>query len=115
MVADYARKRSLASRRIDYYGRDATLRQVADTGTAYAPTRTNTDTTVRVVGLDIAIRDRDGVQTGQVRRKLYISAAGVTPRKRDKIQLGGVWHEIDEVRPLEPGGVVLMWECSLVG
>lgn len=116
MTFNYGPLKSTAERLVDNFGRAATLRQVADSGTAYAPTRTATDTTVRAVDLNLRIGDRAGTSTGQTRRTLYVStAAGVTPRKRDKIQVGGVWHEIDEVMPLEPGGVVLMWEVLLVG
>lgn len=114
MTYDYARAKATAERLIARFGQDATLRQITQSGDAWAPTLTETDTTVKVVDLNIAQRDGAGL-VGETRRTLYVStSAGVTPEKGDKVVIGGTEHEIGEVRPLAPGGTNVMFEADLV-
>lgn len=114
MTFDYAASKATAERLISRFGQDATLRQITESGDAWAPTLTETDTTVKVVDLNRRERDASGTLVGVTRRTLYVSAsAGVTPAKGDKVVIGGTEHEIDEVRPLAPGGTVVMHEVDL--
>ena len=76
-----------------------------------------------VVDLDRRIRDRDGTLIEGAGRSLIVSTDGlefVTPEKGDAVMIGpGVYpetmqaHEIAEVRPLSPGGVVVIYEIDL--
>lgn len=114
MTFNYARSRATAERLIARFGTTATLRQITNSGTEWAPTQTETDTTITVVDLEREVRDAAGTLTGQSKRTLYVStAAGVTPEKDDKIVIGGTEHEIAEVRTLAPGGTTVMWEVDL--
>jgi hypothetical protein len=115
MTFNYARAKATAERLIANFGQTATLRQISKGGDEWAPSLTETDTSVTVVDLNREVRDAAGTLTGQTKRTLYVStAAGVTPAKGDKVVIGGTEHEIDVVRTLAPGGTTLMWECELV-
>lgn len=70
------------------------------------------------------VRDASGTLIGQTVRTLTIAATGAAPAKNDRIAVGvakadvdanTIWHEIAEVRPLQPGGVVLLFEVDLRG
>lgn len=115
MAFDYTRAKATAERLIDRFGQDVTLRQTTSSGDPWAPTLTETDTTVKVVDLNRRERDASGTLVGVTRRTLYVStSAGVTPAKGDKMVIGGTEHEIDEVRPLAPGGTNVMFEADLL-
>ena len=113
---DYSTLNTTAETLLARFGKSATLRQQSfSSGTAWAPTYANTDTTVTVVEYPTRIRDMNGTLTREIMRTLYVStAAGVTPAKGDKVQVDSIWHEIDQVRTLNPGGTVLMHEVDLM-
>lgn len=115
MTFDYARAAQTAQRLITRFGQTATLRQVSKGGDDWAPSLTETDTSVTVVDLNREVRDATGTLTGQTKRTLYVStSAGVTPAKGDKVVIGGTEHEIEAVRTLSPGGTTVMWEVDLM-
>lgn len=114
MTFDYARSRATAERLLARFGQSATLRKITTSGPEYAPVLTETDSTITVVDLERRVRDADGTLVGQSLRTLYVStSAGETPEKGDKVVIGGVQHDIAEVRTLAPGGTVVMWECDI--
>ncbi len=114
MSFNYAAARATAERLIARFGQSATLRKVSRSGTAYAPTIDETDTTITVVDLNQRVRDQSGTLIGQSQRTLYVStSAGVVPEKDDKVVIGGTEHEIGEVRALSPGGTVVFYEVDL--
>lgn len=114
MTFDYARSKATAERLIARFGQPATLRQIVNIGTEYAPTQITTNTTITVVDQNQRVRDAAGVLTSETRRTLLVStAAGVTPAKAGKVQIGGKWHEVAQVSPLSPGGTVIFWEIDL--
>jgi hypothetical protein len=80
-----------------------------DTGT---PTVTNTEITV----IDDGIRDRYIAGTLTTRRTRVLTVAvqnGVVPQKPDQVVVRGVVFEIEEVMPLAPGGLDLLYEVEL--
>lgn len=114
MAFDYTGLKATAESLIARFGQSATLRKNAQSGTAYEPTLTPTDTAITVADFNQRIMDPAGELTGEVVRTLYVStAAGVTPEKGDKVQIGGVWHEASKVMPLNPGGTVLYYEVEV--
>jgi hypothetical protein len=114
MAFDYTKTRQTAERLIARFGQSATLRQIANSGTEWAPTQAETDTTITAVDLNERVRDASGTLVGQTQRTLLVStSAGVTPGKGDKVVIGGAEHEVSEVRPLSPGGVDVMFEVDL--
>lgn len=115
MAFDYIKTRGTAEKLIENFGQDATLTQYANSGTSYNPTRTGTDHTCRLVVTEYANRDIDGTLVLRTDRKAIISTAGltVTPSKADTLTIGGVVHQIVEIMPLEPGGIVVIWEAQI--
>lgn len=118
MTFDYARAAATASRLITQFGQPATLRKPgAKTGAVYDRTiGAPTDYPVTLVDLNRSVRDRAGTLVGEAVRTIYVSTAGLTVplEKADTVQIGGQWCEIAEVRPLNPGGVMVFWEADLV-
>lgn len=114
MAFNYANAALTANRLITNFGQDVTLRQQAQSGTEWNPTLTNTDTTVKVVDLKQVKRNADGTLQEKATRTLYMSVeAGAVPAQNDKVQIDGEWHTILEVRPLNPAGTAVMYECDI--
>jgi hypothetical protein len=77
-----------------------------------SPTLTNTEITV----IDDGIRDRYIPGTLITRKTRVLTVAvdnGVVPEKADRVQVRDVWHDIEEVMPLAPGGVDLLYDVEL--
>lgn len=69
---------------------------------------------VEVSALDgmIKKRDAEGVITEMV-RSLIVQVSDVVPEKGWRVQVRGKWHRINQVWPLAPGGVDLMYKLEL--
>ena len=123
MTFDYTTSKSTAERLIARFGQNATLRRLESVGPQWAPKQYPTDTTIKAVDLDILKRDRDGSLTAESSRNLLIStSAGIVPRQDYKIVIGlaasavtdeSDWHEIENVKPLSPGGTDILYEAAL--
>lgn len=129
MAFDYTRAVATATRLIARFGQEVTLRQFVTAGEEWAPFRVPTDVTITAVDLNERTRDAQGTLTGETRRTLLVStSADVTPGKGDKVAVGFdkdafillteaqqniALHEVTEVRPLSPGGIVILWELDL--
>jgi hypothetical protein len=76
-----------------------------------AATQSDSEVTV----LDDRIREAyvAGTLVTVRRRMLTISTEGARPEKADQIQVRGKWFEIEEVMPLAPGGVDLLYDVEL--
>lgn len=116
---DYARSAATGERLIARFGQAATLiKPGAITGPGYAPTAYAADEEHAIKAIDLMFRMRDagGTLVTATRRTLYVSTEGLTavePEKGDRVRVGGTVHEIDEVRPLRPGGTNVLWEVDL--
>lgn len=72
------------------------------------------DYTLNVVLTHVDKKDQSGTLIGETKRVLIAeSANGVVPHKDDKVFIDSVWTEINNVKPLAPGGVDLMYEIEL--
>lgn len=124
VTAKDRRKAQRAAKSIRRSGQPATLRQISNFGDAWAPEQAVADTTIVVVDLNEQSRDDSGILVGETRRTLLVSTgAGVTITKADKVTLGLTkeqvvpvtrFQEIAKVRPLAPGGTVILWEVDLI-
>lgn len=95
-------------------GFTAILRKRTDTGgTFYAPTHSEADQSITVVQDVQRVRDGSGTLTERTVRTLYAAATGPEISKGDAVVIGGVEHGISEVRPVAPGGVVVLYELDL--
>ena len=114
MSFDYAASAATAQRLIARFGQDATLNRMVNSGTEWAPTQTPDDKTIKVVDLNQVIgSEEEGSGTLTKRTLLVSTSAGVEPKKEDKVTIGGKKHEIEDVRPLRPGGVAVLYEVDL--
>jgi hypothetical protein len=115
---DYQRARQTADRLLTKFGQSATLRQTSTTGgVPWDPgsgTTTTTDTTVTLAVTDYTVAEIDGtlIQAGD--RRAYISAEGTVaaPALTDTLIVGGINYSVVAVKPLNPGGTVVMWEVQ---
>lgn len=92
-------------------GQDLTLRTIADTtpGTAFQPTRTATDVTVKGILDSVLMSEVDsnmGDVIGKSTRRYVIAASGLAadPAIGDQIVENSVVHEIVNVAPVSPAG-----------
>lgn len=118
MRYDYGPLKATAERLIHRFGMAATLETAgAATGDPWNPTPgAVTQTEVQVVQGFERLRDAAGTLVGRTLHTLTIStSAGVVPQKADRIQVDGQWVEIDEVRPVSPGGTDLLYEVDVSG
>ena len=115
MAFDYIRARATAVRLIDNFGGPASLIQYVNSGTEYAPTRTEqAPIAIVVVDLEQELMDGSGNLTGKSMRQLLIStSAGVTPAKADVIEIKGLRHLIDKVEILAPAAPEVLYTVTL--
>lgn len=75
-----------------------------------------TEHQITVVDENQMQRDQSGTLIGEAVHALIVStSAGVEPEQADRVRIGGRTLEITEVRPLAPGGTVLLWEVTVNG
>lgn len=111
---NYARSKATAERLIRRFGQTVTLTVISTTGPGYNPTVTETDHSLQAAVLDYKINEIDGTLVQRTDRKVLVSTEGatVTPSTANKITIGGAEHAILSVKPLNPGGTVVMWELQ---
>ena len=119
MSFDYTRVRATAERLLERFGQVATLVKPGTmTGPEWSPTPgPATEHTITAVDENALRRDVSGTLIGEAVHALMVStSAGVTPEQADRVRLAdGRTLEITEVRPLAPGGVVLLWQVVVNG
>jgi hypothetical protein len=108
----YARAAITASRLITRFGQAATLRQTANSGTAYNPTRANTDAAVTVAMVEYGDRHIDGTLIKQGDRIAYL-AVGTVPDVDHKLIVGGTTYSVVNVKQLNPAGTVVYYELQV--
>lgn len=117
MVAfDYAKMRTTAERLIARFGRSAELRRAKAHGPAYDPTIGPDDyCPVTVVLGEYAVKEIDGTLIKAEDRKVTMSTEGVTitPETSDRLLIGSTLYDIVTIKPLEPGGTVLLWKMQV--
>lgn len=115
MTFGYARLKASADRLIASAGQAATLRVPKSTGTAYAPVEAAPDDYPITVVVDrYTSREVDGTRIRSDDLKVMIAKASlpVEPTTNDQLLIGGVGYAIIDVRPTNPGGMVIMYEAQ---
>lgn len=116
---NYDRTKATATRLITRYGQTAVLKHSNTSGPAYDPVISGPVTH----NVTIVVTGYSNYEIGQGRvlasdKKVMMAATGVEPQYTDKLAIGGVDHSIigpDEgngIKPLAPGGVVVMYELQ---
>lgn len=116
---DYVGKRGTADRLITKFGQSVSLRRVVASGNAWEPTLTPTDyvTTAAIIDYTIQQRKDSDIQAND-RRALVaagpLTALGITGiAAPDKLLVGGVAVPVVIAKPINPAGVVVMYDCQL--
>lgn len=119
MSFDYTRIRGTSERLLARFGQVATLiKPGAMTGPEWDPQPgPATEHQITVVDENQMQRDQSGTLISEAVHALIVSTAGgIAPERQDRVRLAnGRDLEIIEVRPLAPGGVVLLWEARVSG
>ena len=112
MNPTYARLEATAKRLLASYGKPAAIVREERTGPPHAPVVTQVEHPVVLVetGYSLTNRNESLVQTGD---KLgLISTAGEAPQLDDVLRLDGADYRFVDLQPLNPGGLVLLYEFT---
>lgn len=122
---DYASIKEIATDLIVEFGTTATLRKSggpSDTDKPWRPDDTKTTSTIKILDLDQLQSFRgeaqgsnassaDGSAIQRSRKLLIAGDSAVTPEAGDEVQINGIWEQLLDVSPLNPGGTLLLWEA----
>lgn len=107
----YVRLEATARRLINSYGKPATIVREERAGPPHAPIVSDVEHPITLVetGYSLTNRNETLIQTGD---KLgVISTEGeATPKLDDKLRLDGADYRFVDLQPLNPGGLVLLFE-----
>lgn len=110
VAAIYVRAHATATRLIDRYGKPAVLVREERTGPPHAPVVTPVEHPVTLVETGYSLTNRDStlVQAGD--KMGLISTGGTPPALDDKLRIDGSRYSFVDLQPLNPGGLVLLYE-----
>lgn len=109
--------RKVANKVVGKFGGDVTVRIV--TGGSYntttgAITESESDTTVKGVLSDVALREvNELVQAGDKRLVIAASAVTTAPETKDRIVIGSVVHQVIQVNTTEQDNTAIVYELIL--
>lgn len=116
MTFDYSRSRATAERLIARFGQSGSIRRLTPGGGPdYDPGEpTTTDYDVTFVLSEYSNREIDGTLIKAGDKKVLLSTEGlsITPALGDRIVVAGTAHRIENIKPLNPGGTVLLYEMQ---
>lgn len=116
---DYIESRADADELIAEFGQAVQLRHDVESGPDYAPVFTPTYTDTYAAKVDFTLKQ---IQSGWVQEgaERWIVAAGplaasgvTTMAPPDRLKVGGVERSILVVKPLEPAGTVVLFDCQI--
>lgn len=109
---DYTRSRGTAVKLIAKFGQAGAIRRTTVSGPDYDPVTVDEDLPCKLVDLNVDEDSVDGTLVLRSDRTVYLSTEGLTiePLRTDRVVIGGVPHTVVEVKPLQPGGLVVFWE-----
>ncbi|WP_420465612.1 hypothetical protein [Panacagrimonas sp.] len=111
MSAFYDRLNATARRLIQAYGKSASVIRIALSGPPHAPVQTETPHACMLVetGYKLTLIPESLVQVGD-RMGIISTTIAISPETADKIEIGGIRYNFVDVKPLNPGGTVLLYE-----
>lgn len=111
VAALYTRLEATAQRLIAKYGKPAVVVRETRTGPAHDPSVVQTPYACMVADIGYSITDRDAslVQVGD-KVGLMSTSAEIAPSKEDKLQIDGGTYAFVDLKPLNPGGLTLLYE-----
>ena len=111
VAALYTRAEATARRLIDKYGKTAELVRQVRTGPPHAPVLTPVanDCTVADIGYSITNRAATHILAGD-KVGLMSTAVAVEPAMSDILRIDGTDYRFVDLQPLNPGGLVVLYE-----
>lgn len=116
---DYIESRADADEMIAEFGQSVSVRRTSSTGNEWDPTVTTDDYATLAAILDYNSRQIDGTNILVTDRRAMIAAGPLTAlgiasiAPPDSIVVGGIAVPVVRVIPLNPAGVVVMFDCQL--
>lgn len=112
---DYAESRDDADELLTEFGQSVSLRKVTNSGDEREPTQSTADYATVAAILDYSARQIDGENIFVTDRRALVAAGPLTVEIAvgDMLVVGGAPLPIVRVMPLNPGGVLVMYECQL--
>lgn len=107
----YVRLEATAKRLIASYGKPAAIVREERSGPPHAPVVTEVEYLVTLVETDYSLTNRDAtlVQAGD-KVGIISTDAEVTPDLHDRLRIDGVDFRFIDLKPLNPGGLTLLFE-----
>lgn len=112
MAYDYTRFEQIAISLIEKYGRTMYLRSITESGKAYNPVKTQTDTEVTGVQGQYTAFELSGESVLSKDIKIFISSE-VEPSQNDKLVDGSSVYQIKNIKKFKPGDTVLYYELQV--
>jgi hypothetical protein len=121
-MANYDRLAALAQRLIDKNGREITVQHfptgdLADADKPWRPDASDaTEQGAKAVFLDYSIKEIDGTNVLMGDQKMYASPLALgefSPAVGDLVVDGSVTYTIKNVKPLQPGDTMVLYEAQL--
>ena len=109
--------RKVANKVVSKFGGDVTVRIV--TGGSYntttgAVTESESDSTIKGVLSDVALREvNELVQAGDKRLLIAAAAVSTAPETKDRVVIGSVVHQIIQVNITEQANTAIVYELIL--
>jgi hypothetical protein len=113
---DYIGSRKDADDLVAEFGQAVALRRTTKSGTPWEPSESAADYATVAAILDYNVRQVDGVNILRTDRRAIVAAGplgAVVPTVPDKLVVGGTAIPIVNVKPLNPAGVAVLYECQL--
>lgn len=107
----YTRAEATARRLIDKYGKSAELVRQEQSGPPHAPVVAPVVHACKVADIGYSITNRTGthIQAGD-KVGLMSTSVAVEPAMSDVLRIDGADYRFVDLQPLNPGGLVVLWE-----
>lgn len=104
----YSKIATTAEQLISRYGRNVSVRQITKSGTAYDPTVTPSDTTVKAVSANYTTEDQAGTQIQQGDIRFYIKTSIAMTTDMQIVDDSNIYSIID-VNNIKPGDTQIIY------
>lgn len=113
VAALYTRLAKTARDLIAKYGKNCAIVRETTSGPPHAPVVTQTEYPVKIVetGYSLTNRNEVLVQAGD-KVGIISTDAAVAPRLHDPIRIDGEMYRLIDLKPLNPGGLTLLFEFN---
>ena len=110
----YARLQATAERLVAKFGQQGTVTRMEPSGPAYEPMLTPTDYPCKLVVMDYEDRAVDGTLILRTDKLIYLSTQGlsITLDRADTISAGGQTFAIENVKQINPAGLIVYYEVQ---